>query len=76
MMRFTTRILLLALLLHLTAVSSHAALSVGAYVELTIARLELIETSWRENDESPSDEELTALYAEAGVTKDHRVHSY
>ena len=70
-MRFTARIVLLASMTALFATaSSLAALDVEGYVELTIARLELIEESWREKDQPPSNEELEALYEEHGTDRE------
>ena len=63
-MRTTLRLVLLfAMLLHLFAAPGHAELNVATYIELTIARLELIDTAWQETDEPPGEEELDELYA-------------
>lgn len=69
-MKFTIRLVLLGALLHSVAVPGHAELDVESYVELTIARLELVEEAWRENGQPPSDEDLEELYGSHGTDRE------
>lgn len=70
-MRTTTRILLLMIPLFLvTAVPTRAGLAVEAYIELTIARLELVESALRESGGPPTEEELDELYAAHGTDRE------
>ena len=70
-MRFSTRMLLLAaLLIPLAAVAGNAELDVERYIELTIARLELVEASWRETGEPPPQSEIEELYPAHGTDQE------
>lgn len=70
-MKHQLRVFLVAATLLLSAAApSRAELDVPAYIELTIARLELVEASWRDRDEPPSEEELDELYSAHGTDRE------
>lgn len=70
-MRPTLRTCLVAgALLLVGAAPGLAELTVETYVELTIARLELVETAWRETGAPPAEEEIDELYDSYGTDRE------
>ena len=62
--------LLIAALLLLSPAAGHAELSVASYVEVTIARLDLAATAWRDTGQPPPAEELDELYQSHGIDRE------
>ena len=65
---FRAVLALLAALLLLPALARAAELTLAAYVDLTIARLELARATWSEQGRSPVETEEAALFEAHGST--------